>query len=163
MDTLGSATALAVYHYGLDDLIGFRFGPVPAPAVPCCKPNGGVGTDYSKLIFTGDLKMAGLARRIHVDPGPARFLLVSVTYGTKGYPYSAPETRERQVGLEIGLHVTEVLRAIGVPENRWWSKPVYLVLDLVRIPYTAIGIRYDLNHGKWRGPDTGGTGRLRSF
>lgn len=163
LDTLGSATALAVYHYGLDDLIGFRFGPVPAPGTPSGNPYGGSGTDYSRLIFTGDLKIAGLARRSHFNPGPARFLLLSMTYGAKNYSYNAPESRERQIGVEIGLHVTEVLRALGVPEDRWWSKPIFLVLDLVRIPYTAIGIRYDLNHGKWRGPDIGGSARRQAF
>lgn len=155
LDTLGSATALAVYHYGLTDLIGFRWGYVSAPKAHCC-PYGGFGTDYSMLIFTGDLKIAGLARRTHVNPGLARFLLISLTYGTKGYPYSAPELRERQVGIEVGLHVTELLRAAGVPENRWWSRPLFFLLDVFRIPYTAIGLRYDLNHHLWRGPNTGG-------
>jgi len=30
-----------------------------------------------------------------------------------------------------------------------------IVLDILRFPYTGIGYRYDLNHGRWRGPDVG--------
>jgi Predicted periplasmic lipoprotein (DUF2279) len=153
VDALGAATALATAHYGLDDLIGFRFGIVPAPEVPCCP--SGLGRDYSEEIYTGDLKISGLARRWKFNPGPARFLLVSLTYGTKGYPYGAVEVRERQVGIEVGLHLTEIMRALGVPESPWWGKILYFVFDTIRFPYTAIGYQYDLNHRKWRGPGIG--------
>jgi hypothetical protein len=155
-DTLGSATALAVAHYGWKDLVGFRWGPVAAPMNPCCRVHG-AGENYSKLLFTGDLKIAGLARRAGFAPGPARFLLLSATYGSKGYGYSAPALRERQVGIELGLHVTELMRAARIPEDRWWSKPLYFIFDVFRLPYTAVGFRYDLNHHRWRGPDSGDT------
>ena len=156
-DTLGSAAALAVARYRLQDLVGFRWGPVTAPTTPCCRYGHHLGENYSKVLYTADLKIAGLARRLRFAPGPARFLLLSTTYGSKGYAYSAPELRERQVGIEIGLHVTELMRAAGIPENRWWSKPLYFIFDVVRLPYTAIGFRYDLNHRRWRGPDAGDT------
>ena len=153
-DALGAAAALATAHYGLDDLVGFRAGIVPHPRVVDA-PAGTFGKDYSAEIYTGDLKIAGLARRLHVHPGPARFLLVSATYGVKGYPYALPELRQRQIGIEIGLHVTEIMRALGVPQRPWWGQVLYYVFDTVRLPYTAIGYRYDLNHGKWLGPDIG--------
>lgn len=155
MDTLGAATALGLSHYRLNDLIGFRSGLVPAPETPAGNPNQGFGNDYSEQIYTGDLKISGLAKRMHFNPGPARFLYLSATYGVKGYPYGYPDTRERQIGIEIGLHLTEIMRAAGVPENRWWSKPIYVLLDLIRLPYTSIGYYYDLNHSKWRGPSNG--------
>jgi len=44
---------------------------------------------------------------------------------------------------------------VGVPENTWWGIILYKGLNLLRIPFTAVGIRYDLNHRKWHGPDTG--------
>ena len=153
VDALGAATALATAHYGLDDLIGFRVGVVPAPEVPCCV--SGLGRDYSEEIYTGDLKIAGLARRWKFNPGPARFLLLSLTYGTKGYPYGAVEIRERQIGIEIGLHLTEIMRALGVPEHPWWGKILYFAFDTIRIPYTSIGYQFDLNHNQWRGPGIG--------
>ena len=31
----------------------------------------------------------------------------------------------------------------------------HVVGDDVRFPYTAVGMRYDLNHGKWHGPNSG--------
>jgi hypothetical protein len=155
LDSLGAATSLALSHYRLNDLIGFRSGLVPAPPTPAGNPNGGYGNDYSEQIYTGDLKISGLAPRLHFNPGPARFLYLSATYGVKGYPYGAPDTRERQIGIEIGLHLTEIMRAAGVPEDRWWSKPIYVLLDLIRLPYTSIGYYYDLNHHKWRGPSIG--------
>lgn len=153
VDALGAATALATAHYGLNDLIGFRVGVVPAPEVPCCP--SGLGRDYSEEIYTGDLKISGLAKRWQFNPGPARFLLLSLTYGTKGYPYGAIEVRERQVGIEIGLHMTEILRALRVPEKPWWGQILYFAFDTIRIPYTSIGYQFDLNHRKWRGPGIG--------
>ncbi|MEP6993961.1 MAG: DUF2279 domain-containing protein [Acidobacteriota bacterium] len=153
-DFLGSATALATAHYGLDDLIGFRSGVVPHPKV-VGQPNGGTGKDYTAEIYAGDMKIAGLAKRLNFNPGPARFLLLSTTYGVKGYPYALPEVRERQIGIEVGLHFTEILRAVGVPQNRWWLRVLFVILDSVRIPYTQIGFQYDVNHKKWRGPGIG--------
>jgi hypothetical protein len=158
IDTVGAASAFVLAHYHLNDLIGFRAGIVPAPDVPeDVKDPNGTGKDYTREIYTADLKLAGLSKRLDRSFGPARFLLVSMTYGVKGYPYAPPELRERQVGLEVGLNVAELARAAGVPENRWWGRMLLIVLDIVRFPYTAIGIRYDINHRKWVGPDTGQT------
>ena len=53
--------------------------------------------------------------------------------------------------------LSELARAVGVPPNRWWGKMLLIILDLIRFPYTAIGVRYDVNDGKWIGPDSGGT------
>jgi hypothetical protein len=155
-DALGAASALATAHYGLEDLVGFRVGVVPAPGVYEFL-SGGLGKDYSKEIYTADLKLGGLARRLRLRPGLTRFLLLSMTYGVKGYPYAPAEVRERQVGFEIGLDMSEILRAAGVPERKWWGKALILFFDTVRIPYTAWGFRYDLNHSRWHGPDTGNT------
>jgi Predicted periplasmic lipoprotein (DUF2279) len=151
-DALGAASALAIMHYRLDDLIGFRAGWVPgAPESPV----GGLGRDYSSEIYTGDLKISGLGTRARFNPGPARFLLLSFTYGTKGYPYSDPIVRQRQVGIEIGINFGQVMEALHVPKNKWWGICLYTLFDIVRFPYTAVGYRYDLNNDKWYGPDTG--------
>ena len=89
------------------------------------------------------------------NPGPARFLLLSTTYGVKGYPYSPPEVRQRQIGIELGINFEEVLKAVGVPRHKWWGVVLYTLFDIIRIPYTAWGFRYDLNGKTWYGPDTG--------
>src|SRR5262245_8403597 len=127
-DFAGAATAYVTTRYGLNDLLGFRIGYIPHPDVEG-QPNGGTGKDYTEEIYTADIKICGLAKRLHFNPGIARFLLVSTTYGVKGYPYAVPEVRERQVGLEVGLHVSEILRAAGLPENRWWQRILYVLVD----------------------------------
>ena len=152
-DVLGAGAALATAHYGLDDLVGFRAGLVPAPEVP--DPVDDLGKDYTHEIYTADLKLAGLFKRLCWRPGPARFLLLSATYGVKGYPQAASEVRERQIGIEIGLHLTEILRAVGVPQTKWWQRMLFIVLDSIRFPYTAVGFQFDVNHKQWRGPGIG--------
>ncbi len=154
MDTLGAATSLGIAHFGLADLIGFSAGLVPRPAPVCC-PYGGFGTDYTQLVYSGDLRIAGLARRAGFEPGPARFLLFSLTYGSKGYPFANPDVRERQIGLFIGANFVEVLHVAGVPEKIWWGKILYFLFDVIRIPYTQIGYQYDVNRGRWHGPSIG--------
>ena len=153
-DVAGAATAFVTTRYGLNDLLGFRIGYVPHPDV-VGQPYGGTGKDYTEEIYAADIKICGLARRMHFSPGIARFLMVSTTYGVKGYPYAAPEVRERQIGLELGLHVSEILRAVGLRQDHWWQRVLYVLVDSVRIPYTQIGVQYDLNHKKWRGPGIG--------
>ena len=85
-DSFGAAAGYAVMKTKTEDLVGFRFGLVPAP-----DPNaGGLGKDYSEEIYTADFKIAGLGRRMRFNAGPAKFFLLSLTYGSKGYPYSDP-------------------------------------------------------------------------
>ncbi len=42
-----------------------------------------------------------------------------------------------------------------MPKDKWWGVLLYTFFDIVRIPYTAVGYRYDVNNEKWYGPDTG--------
>jgi hypothetical protein len=154
-DALGAATHLGLAHYHLDDMIGFTAGLVPAPHPVCC-PYGGIGKDYSREIYSADLRFAALARRAGFDPGPARYLLFSTTYSTRGYPYAAPDVRERQIGAFVGINFVEILSAAGVPREKWWGKITYFLFEVLRIPYTQIGVQYDLNHKTWTGPTIGG-------
>jgi uncharacterized protein YfiM (DUF2279 family) len=155
-DTLGGVTGAALSYYNLNDLIGLRFGFIAndVPPDPCCVES--LGENYSNEIYSGDLKIAGLAKRMHFNPGPARFLLLSATYSTKAYGFDpARPDRQRNVGVDIGLNLPEIMTAVGVPENTWWGTILYKALNVFRIPFTAFGVRYDLNHKKWHGPDTG--------
>ena len=155
MDVLGSATGPFLTAHGLNDVVGLRVGKVPT-TVPASEDNAYLGSSYSTEIYSADLKISGLARRLQFDPGPARFLLTSVTYSTKGYGYVPPiPDRQRLVGLELGLNLPEILSAAGVPATTWWESLLYKSLNFFRIPYTSFGWRYDLNHNKWHGPDTG--------
>jgi len=153
MDALGAGTAVLTGSTGTQDLIGFRWGLVPG-SVPPHRAEG-MGRDYSHEIYAADLKLAGVARRLGVDFGSARFLLIGLTYGVKGYPYGAPNARERQLGFEIGLNLGEMLDAVHVHSDTWWGIATHVVFDNFRIPFTAGGAQYDLNHHAWRGPNTG--------
>ena len=124
------------------------------PIDPCCVDS--LGENYSREIYSGDLKIAGLAKRMHFNPGIARFLLVSATYSTRAYGTEPKRPdRQRNVGMDIGLNLPEILCAVGVPQDTWWGTALYKALNVFRIPFTAFGIRYDMNHKKWHGPDTG--------
>lgn len=156
-DTLGAAAAVFVTRHGLDDVWGFRFGLVsnelPEPCCPVTFP----GKDYSEEIYTGDLKIAGLAKRLNKNVGLARFLLVSVTYGTKGYRNSLPEFRQQQIGIEVGVNFPQILTEVGVRDTTWWGRCLFIFFNAFRVPYTQIGMRYDFIHHEWHGPNIGAT------
>ena len=154
-NALGASLATGLDAWGLKDTVGLRFGYVKARIPDACCRYGGYGDDYSKEIYSADLKLAGFLPRVGARPGPARFFLLSFTYGTKGYRYSDAPLRQRNVGIEIGLNLREALLAVGVPEKKWWGKVLLAIGTYVRFPYTSFGWHYDLNHGTWSGPDTG--------
>jgi hypothetical protein len=154
-NAIGATLATGLDAWGLKDTVGLRFGYVKALKPDVCCRFGGYGDDYSKEIYSADLKLAGLLPRVGASPGPARFVLLSLTYGSKGYRYSAAPLRQRNVGIEAGLNLREALLAVGVPEKKWWGKVLLTIGTYFRFPYTTFGWHYDLNHGKWSGPDTG--------
>ncbi len=154
-NVVGAGIATALDRYGLKDVAGMRYGIVPGPIPPPCCRFGGSGRDYSKQLYTADVKLAGFLPRVGVRPGPARFLLLSGTYSSKGYRFSPPENRRREIGIEVGLNLPEILRAVGVRDDTWWGKPLLVLLTFFRVPYTAFGWRYDLTSRSWSGPNTG--------
>jgi hypothetical protein len=152
MNVLGAGTAALIATLGADDLVGFRYGFLLPQRTDTCCPVKGLGHDYSNEIYTADLSLAGLAKRLNLNIGPFRYLLLSLTYGTKGYPHGFPADRQRMVGLEIGLNIRQILDDVGVTRNTWWGYALHAVLDNVRFPYTAVGVRFDLNDRVWHGP-----------
>lgn len=156
MDALGAGTAALIKIARIEDLVGFRVGlllPL-AGSETCCQVQG-QGRDYSNEIYTADLHFAGVADRLNLKVGPLRYLLFSITYGSKGYPSGTPALRERQVGFEIGIDFETILNDLGVRRKTWWGYTLHIAIDNFRIPYTSVGYRYDLNHDKWTGPDNG--------
>jgi hypothetical protein len=155
MDTLGSGASALILATRTEDLFGFRTGfLLPRSTVTCCAVVG-KGHDYSYNIYTVDLKLAGVGRRLGLNIGPLRYLYFSVTYGSKFYPSGPPDLRERQVGFEIGLNFEEILNSLGVRREVWWGYGLHVILDNIRFPFTAVGFQYDMNHGKWYGPGNG--------
>ncbi len=154
MDWLGALTGVGVAAAHIEDLVGFRYGYVGARRPPGAEDNDGA-TDYSNHIYTADFKFSGALRRLNWRPGAARFLIFSLTYGSKGYRFSSVDLRQRNLGFELGLNMPEILLAVGVRETTWWGKALLTLLQYVRLPFTALGFRYDLNHHRWGGPDAG--------
>jgi hypothetical protein len=154
-DTLGAAAAVFVTRHGLDDVWGFRFGLIPNETPEPCCPVTYPGKDYSEEIYTGDLKLAGFARRLGRNIGLARFLLVSVTYGTKGYRNSLIAYRQQQIGIEVGINFPQILTEVGVRDTTWWGRCLFIFFNSFRVPYTQIGMRYDFIHHEWHGPNLG--------
>ena len=146
MDVGGALSAALIDLAGVEDLVGFRKGTTDFEN--CC--------NFSNQIYTADLRLAGGARRLGIDIGPLKYLLLSLTYGVKGYPGnpSDPGT-QRQVGFEVGLDFKQMLDDLNVRRNTWWGYGLHVAFDNIRMPFTAVGYRYDMNHGRWHGPNAG--------
>ena len=142
MDAGGATAASVLSLTHTRDLFGFRTSHLPDET-------------YTKDVYSADFKLSGLGRRLGVNLGPLRWLLLSITYGTKGYRISPPIPKERQLGFEIGLNLQQILFDVGVKRDTWWGYPLHLVADNIRFPFTAVGFRVDLNTGKWSGPNNG--------
>ena len=139
-NTIGALVAFGIDAWRIDDTVGLRFGLMSTPIPDACCRYGGYGDDYSKEIYTLDLKLAGLFPRMGAKPGLARFLLLSGTYQTKGYRYSPPENRRREIGIEIGLNVREVLVAVGVPEDKTWGEDPPRIREVLPDPLHGLGL-----------------------
>lgn len=156
VDIAGSAMGVFLTRHGLNDVFGVRIGKVPTHEPVSDEDQRYLGSHYGQEIYSGDFKIAGLARRWKFEPSVARFLLFSVTYQSKGYDFVPPlPDRQRLVGFELGINFPEILAAVGVPETKWWGLILYKAFNFFRIPFTSFGWRYDLNAKKWHGPDSG--------
>jgi len=156
VDVLGSAMGVYLTRHGLNDVFGVRVGKVPTHEPVSDDDKRYLGSHYGQEIYSGDFKLAGLARRWKFEPSIARYLMFSVTYQSKGYDFVPPlPDRQRLVGFELGLNFPEILAAVGVPETTWWGLILYKAFNFFRIPFTSFGWRYDLNAKKWHGPDSG--------
>jgi uncharacterized protein YfiM (DUF2279 family) len=142
MDIAGATAASLVSLTRTRDLFGMRTSHLP-------------GSTYTHDVYSADFKISGLGQRLGLYLGPLRWLLFSVTYGAKGYRVSPPITQQRQVGFEIGLNLQQILNDLGVKRNTWWGYSLHLIGDNVRFPFTAVGMRLDLNRDRWHGPNSG--------
>jgi hypothetical protein len=142
MDSAGAVTAGLISVTHTRDLLGMRTSHLPS-------------STYTHDVYSADFKFSGLAERLGVNLGPLRWLLFSVTYNAKGYRVQPPEEHQRQLGFEIGLNLQQILFDLKVTRGTWWGYPLHLVADNIRFPFTAVGMRVDLNRGKWHGPNAG--------
>ena len=154
-DILGNLSGLLIHRYGLQDTLGLRLGPaggeVPASATGSSFES--LGSSYNDEIYAGDLKLGGLIRRLHGNPGFARFFLTSMVYYTRGFGYAPPlPSRYQVMGFELGINFPEILQELKVPKDVWWGQTLYAFFNFFRIPYTQIGTYYNFKTKKWYGP-----------
>jgi len=154
-DFLGDLSGLLIHRYGLEDTIGLRLGPaggdVPASVVGSSVES--LGSSYNDEIYTVDLKLGGTIRRLHGNPGFARFFLVSMAYYTRGFGYQPPlPSRYQSLGVEFGINFPAILDELKVPKDKWWGLGLYEFFNFFRIPYTQIGTYYNFKTKKWYGP-----------
>jgi hypothetical protein len=142
MDAAGATAASLVSVTHTKDLFGMRVSHVP-------------GSSYTHDVYSADLKLSGLGKRLDLNIGPLRWLLFSVTYGSKGYRVTPPIDQQRQLGFEIGLNLQQILNDLGVKRSTWWGYALHLAGDNMRFPFTGVGMRVDLNRGRWHGPNGG--------
>src|SRR6185503_422384 len=141
-DTIGAGASALVALTRTRDLFSMRASHLP-------------GSTYTHDVYSADLKLNGVGQRLNLNIGPLKWLLLSTTYQAKGYRVSPPVEHEREIGIEIGLNLQQILNDVGVKKDTWWGFGLHLFADNIRFPYTAIGMRYDINHGKWHGPNSG--------
>jgi hypothetical protein len=154
-DTVGALAGSLIRHGGLEDTIGFQIGKIPTTLPPAVTAGHfeGLGFDYSNEMYTTSLKLDGLFRRLDALPGPARYLLVSFAFLTKGFGYAPPiPSRYQEVGFEVGLNFPAILRGVGVDDSTWWGDLLLRTFDFLRIPYTQVGTYYNLKNHRWYGP-----------
>ena len=149
-DALGALAAEEIRRRGWEDMIGLRFGTTGTST-----PTSPSTSKYSNEMYLVDAKLKGIIGRLGKEPGLARYFLVSASYQTKGYGFLPPDQQQRNLGIEFGPNLPELLRAIGVRDDSWWGKPLLVFFTFYRPPFTTIGMRYDFNARRWRGPDAG--------
>jgi hypothetical protein len=154
-DLLGDLSGLLIHRYGLEDTIGLRLGPAGGDVPPSVVGSSveSLGSSYNDEIYTVDLKLGGVIRRLHGDPGIARFFLVSMAYYTRGFGYQPPlPARYQSLGVELGINFPAILDELKVPKDKWWGLGLYEFFNFFRIPYTQIGTYYNFKTQKWYGP-----------
>ena len=155
VDALGAAAGVLIQRNHLEDMLGLKIGladtDIPDSAVIPSVPT--LGRSYSNELYSADFKFAGLVRRLHRKPGFERFFLTTFVYYTKGFGYDPPlPTRYQAIGFEVGLNFREILLAVGVTKDTWWGQGLFAIFDFFRIPFSQIGVYYNMFNNKWYGP-----------
>ena len=150
----GGVIGSLLSHYKLDDTVTMRWGRVGIDKPDDAAVVVGSPNHYSAEMYTADVRLAGLLPRLGESPGVAKYFLASVAYGTKGYPWVEAPYRQRRIGIEIALDTYQIGLALGIPKDSWWGGPTLAFLRYFRIPFTGIGVQYELNSRRWMGPNS---------
>ena len=153
-DALGAFLGAFVKRGHFDDVVGFQLGKVPTDVPTALEERPHVGIDYTHEMYGMNFKFAGIGDHLRRDPGVARYFQLSFVYFTKGFGYEPPvDFRYQAVGIELGLNVSEILKAVGVSDSTWWGDSLLRAARFFRIPYTQVGAYYNFKSKKWYGPE----------
>ena len=114
-NTIGSLVATGIDAWGIHDTVGLRFGYVKALIPDACCRYGGYGDDYSKEIYSSTSSSRAFSPRVG-QAGSRAVLLLSATYGSKGYRYSDEPLRQRNIGIEVS-QLREILSPSACPRR----------------------------------------------
>lgn len=112
---------LSVVSPEFASVFGVRISYFPSPTYKAALNNGlrayiNTINDYSGEIVYLDLKLKGVFELLGLRPGPARYLLAGVNWGTYGYEPDAP-MRARHLGFHASIAMNEVIDQLG------WGRP----------------------------------------
>jgi hypothetical protein len=146
-NVVGIAAGLALEQWpAIDRLLGLRFTYVPSAERLDARYPLRLTRDYSGMLVFVDFKPAGLEPLLGVSTGPLRYAIAGLTYGTFGYMPSA-RPRRREVGLFIGLNLTEILPVVVGTEHAG-ARAVTTVTKYYAPPLTSMALSRDLNGGE---------------
>jgi hypothetical protein len=147
-NTLGIGLGLVTHLVpGASELVGMRLGYSPSLDFLRSEKNYlKFVNDYSGAHFYLDLKGRGVASLLGVEPGPARFVVGGLVYGSYRYsPIRVREERQRLFGVHLGIDVAEVLRA-RAGDDRVLPR-IASFLDYFALPFFSVALMTDLNGG----------------
>jgi hypothetical protein len=149
-NTLGIGLgALAEASPTFDSLFGLRLGYVPShDFLAHEKSTLKFINDYSGMMYFVDLKLKGVFEVLGEEPGYARYLVTGLAWGTKDYsPVKRRPTRERHLGLHVGISLAEVLRSVADGDEGIEAQARFF--DFFAVPFLSIVLMRELNEGSW--------------
>jgi hypothetical protein len=137
------------YSPAADDLLGFRIAYAPSPDF--LKNEKSVLkwiNDYTGMTFYFDVKAKGVYRLLDREPGFMRYVVGGVAFGTDQYsPVKRWAIRRRNVGVHVGLSLSEILRVWG--EGDEGVESVATIFDYYAVPFLSVAVMKDLNGEDW--------------
>ncbi|MCK6549570.1 YfiM family protein [Myxococcota bacterium] len=141
--------ALAEASPAFDATFGLRLGYVPSrDFLAREKTTLKFINDYSGMMYFADLKLKGLFDLLGEEPGVARYLVTGLAWGTKDYsPVKRRESRERHLGVHVGISLAEVLRAVADGDSGIEMQARFF--DFYAVPFLSVLLMRELNEGSW--------------
>ncbi|MEQ8273915.1 MAG: DUF2279 domain-containing protein [Deltaproteobacteria bacterium] len=132
-----------------ESLVGFRLSYVPSPDfLQNEKSVLKWINDYTGMTYYLDVKGKGVLELMDRDPGLFRYVQAGIAFNTDQYsPVKRWEERRRNLGVHVGVSMSEVLRAWGDGDEG--VEPIATFFDYYAVPFLNFALMKDLNDGGW--------------